>query len=100
MKLTKTKNTIAALIAIPAVGAGLGLQACSGGSSSSAPPASLSSLSYSCSVADNASDTEHTGMTVLKFTVKVDNPASHATSNLPEVQIYVQDYGGAAKQGP
>jgi hypothetical protein len=39
-------------------------------------------------------------MTVLKFTVKVDNPASQATSNLPDVQIYVQDYAGAAKQGP
>jgi hypothetical protein len=96
-----TRNMIAALIAIPAVGVGVGLQACSSGSSSSAaPPASISSLSYTCSVADNASNTDVTGMTVLDFTVKVDNPAGQATSNLPAVQIYVQDYAGAPEQGP
>lgn len=73
-------------------------------SPAAAPPSSsgapIAALTYTCSVADDAANTATTGMTVLKFTVRVDNPASQATSNLPEVDISVQDYAGAPEQGP
>jgi hypothetical protein len=56
-------------------------------------------LAYKCAVSDNASETEHTGMTELTFTVTVINLATYAQP-IPTLDVYVQDYAGAAVQGP